>query len=117
MVQRDSLYTYFEHNNIPDNITSYVSSYAASYANCYTFSNISNLITELWRLHEEGMAADANWEVEHPNWNKVVLVPVTLTSSSSTITNVENNMSLTSTRLIGGPNTPLKVSVVYSHFK
>lgn len=117
MVQRDSLYTFFEHNNIPDNITSYVSSYAASYANCYTFSNISNLITELWRRHEEGLAADADWEVKHPNWNKVVLVPVTLTKSSSTITNVENDMALTSTRLMGGPNTPLKVSVVYSRFK
>lgn len=116
MLERDSLYTYFEHNNVPDNITSYTSSFNSSNSNCYTFSNISNLITELWRRHEEGMKADSNWESHHPNWNKVVLVPVKITTSSSSITNVENDMSLTSTRLVGG-DTPIKISVIYSHFK
>lgn len=116
MLERDSLYTYFEHNNVPDNITSYTSSYNSSNSNCYTFSNISNLITELWRRYEEGMRGNSNWENEHPNWNKVVLVPVKVTTSSTTITNIENSMSLSSARLVGG-DTPIKISVVYSHFK
>lgn len=117
MVQCDSLYKYFENNYLPDNITSYVSTFGSSNPNCYTFSNISNLVTELWRIHEEGMKEDAQWEANHPNWNKVVLVPVTITSSSSTVTNIENSMELASTRLIGGENQPITVSVIYAKFK
>lgn len=117
LLERDSLYSYFENSRMPDNITSYVSSYGSSNSNCYTFSNVSNLVTELWRRHQEGMTEDPQWEQNHPNWNKVVLVPVTLTTSSSTVTNVENSMALTSTRLIGGPNQPISVSVVYAQFK
>ena len=60
------------------------------------------------------------WEQRHPNWNKLLLVPVSFitsgSSTSTTITSVENDMSLTSTRLEGGPMTdhPIQVSVVYA---
>jgi len=117
MVQRDSVYTFFENNKLPDNITSFVSSYGTSNPNCYTYSNISNLITELWRLREEGMKEDPEWEVNHPNWNKVALVPVSVTTTSSTVTRVENSMALASTRLVGGQNQPITVNVVYAKFK
>ena len=74
-------------------------------------------------------------------WNKVVLIPVALTtttsgnsssysyyysyyygSSSSTstvVTKVSHDMSLTSTKLVKGTSTdsPLKLEVIYSHFK
>lgn len=76
------------------------------------------------------------------NWNKVVLIPVTLTttssgtsgnysyyysyyygtsssSSSTVVTKVSHDMSLTSTKLVKGTATdsPLKLQVIYSHFK
>lgn len=117
MVQKDSLYSYFENNDIPDNTTSYVCTFAAANPNSYTFSNISNLITYLWNQYNEGVAEDAQWEAKHPNWNKVVLVPVSVTTTSSTVTKVENSMALTSTRLVGGPLSPIKMSVVYANFK
>ena len=120
MLQKDSVYTYFENNSIPDNILSYYASYGASYSNTYTFSNISNLITALWEKREKGINADADWEAKNPDWNKVVLVPITTTVSNSVITNVENDMSLSSTRLVGGPdnpNAPVQISVVYAKFK
>ena len=56
-----------------------------------------------------------------PDWNKVVLIPVTVTyNSSGTLTKVVHNMSLSSTKLIGGPdnpNEPIKLNVIYSRFK
>ena len=116
MVQKDSLYTYFENNSIPDNILSYYASFGASNPNTYTFSNISNLINALWDKYRN----NPNLEAENPDWNKVVLVPITTTVSNSVVTNVENDMSLTSTRLIGGsdnPNNPVQISVVYAKFK
>ena len=120
MVQKDSLYTYFENNSIPDNILSYYAAFGATNPNTYTFSNISNLITALWEKREQGMKADSNWETKNPDWNKVVLVPITTTLSNSVVTNVENDMSLSSTRLVGGPNNPnfpVQISVVYAKFK
>ena len=120
MIQKDSLYSYFEKNRVPDSKTSYYASFNSK-ANVYTFTNISNLITELWRIRREGVKQNPYWVAEHPDWNKMVLVPITysMSSASSTLTNVQHDMSLTSTRLVGGPdnaNSPVTVSVIYANF-
>ena len=123
LVQKDSLTAFFESNKIPDSKTSYYTTFATK-TNSYTFSNISNLITNLWNMKQKGMKAEnvdsETWEQRHPNWNKLLWVPVSFItrgrSTSTTITSVENDMSLTSTRLEGGPMTdhPIQVSVVYA---
>lgn len=121
MVEKDSLTNFFEKNSIPDGKQAFYAVYASS-TNTYTFSNISNLITRLWENKQNGMNADPNWVAKHPNWNKVVLVPISLTvnSTTSTVTNCEHDMSLTSTRLVGGsanPNAPVQINIVYAKFK
>ena len=131
LVQKDSLKSFFENNKVPDNITSYFTSYnnpapltqnTSSGNNTYTFNNLSSLITTLWNARHKGLASDPQWEAHHPNWNKMVLVPVTYTVSSSTgsVTSMHHDMSLTSTRLVGGkdnPNDPIHIDVVYAKFK
>ena len=132
LVQKDSLYSFFENEKVPDNITSYYSGYnnptpTNDYyyknTNTYTFNNLSSLVTNLWKQREEGLKSDPNWEANHPNWNKMVLVPITYTtvsSSSTTLASVHHDMSLTSTRLVGGPdnpNEPIRISVVYAKFQ
>lgn len=122
MVQKDSLSNYFETNQMPDSKSSFYANFnysgsTYSNTNTYNFTNICNLITRLWNNYKKGIAANANWEAEHPNWNKVLLVPVSYNSGSSTCT--EHDMSLTCTRLVGGPdnpNEPVRISVVYGHF-
>jgi hypothetical protein len=115
MVQTDSLSSFFENTKSADGKTSFIASYnSSSTQNLYTFTNISNLVTAMWNNREAGLKKNANWIAEHPNWNKVLLVPV-----NSTSVGVEHDMSLTSTRLVGGqdnPNDPLKISVVYAKF-
>ena len=69
-------------------------------------------------MRQKGVSENPNWEAEHPDWNKVVLVPVSYDSNTST--SVDHDMSLTSVRLVGGtenPNDPIKVSVVYGKFR
>ena len=127
LVQKDSLKSFFENAKVPDNLTSYYTTTSTSQTNSYqnntyTFSNLSSLITALWQQRERGMAADPSWEANHPDWNKMVLVPVSTStsSSSSTIVGVHHDMSLTSTRLVGGPdnpNEPIRISIVYAKFK
>lgn len=120
MVQQDSLASFFEKSKVPDSKTSYFTTFSSTY-NTYTFTNISNLITELWNMKESGKKSDPLWEEHHPNWDKVVLVPITYTtSSSSAITNIEHDMSLTSTKLVGGPDNPnnaIEINVVFAKFK
>ena len=131
MLQRDSLYSFFENGHVPDNKTSFYTSfnggtttsgtYSANY-NYYMFSNISNLVTRLWQMKQQGLKDDPDWVRNHPNWNKMVLVPITYTVNSATggITNVQHDMSLNSIRLVGGPsntNESIKISVVYAQFK
>ena len=130
LVQKDSLYSFFENNRVPDNMMSYITGYNKSdptssvsdgNTNTYTFNNLSVLITSLWNIRKEGLSKDPQWEQHHPNWNKMVLVPVTFTTNtSSTITNVHHDMSLTSTRLVGGPdnpNAPIRIDAVFAKFK
>lgn len=123
MVEKDSLYKFFENSYIADNKTSFLASLSN---NTYTFGNVSNLIKYLDDKRLEAIEqGNPNWAEEHPNWNKVVLVPVTttyVTTSSGTqrLARVLNDMSLTSTRLIGGADNPyeqIKIDIVYSRFR
>ena len=63
------------------------------------------------------------WKRNNPDWNKVVLIPVnaqyTTYGSSSILTGVSHDMSLSSVRLIGGEentNGDIKITVIYSKF-
>ena len=129
MVQKDSLDAFFEKNKLTDNRTSYTASYnknSTGVKNAYTFYNISNLVTAMYR--NKGKSE---------NWNKVVLVPVTLTTSTqnnaTVITKINHDMQLTSTRLIKATDDqdkdyttkdgkrvatgPVQIKVIYSKFK
>lgn len=131
MVEKDSLYSFFEKGRKPDNITSYCTALNKSTLsnisntsndNTYTFNNLSSLVTTLWQNRMEGLRNDPNWEEHHPDWNKMVLVPISYSTSSSTasITNVHHDMSITSTRLVGGsdnPYDPIRISIVYAKFQ
>lgn len=127
MVQKDSLYSFFENGKLNDNKTSFVTTRdkitgttSTRYLNTYTFHNISNLVRFMSEQKEKG---GNNYTQTHPNWNKVVIVPVkvsTATVNGSTVVNaINNDMSLISTRLVGGENNPneqVKISVIYSKF-
>ena len=107
MIPADSLYTFFENNHVTNNRTSYTSTLSTS-NNTYTFTNIGNLISYM------------NANRHSSNWNKVVLIPVVETKNSSgSTTKIIHDMTLRSTRLVGGEDNkdnPIKISVIYSKF-
>lgn len=130
MVQKDSLQSFFEKSKLADNRTSYTASYSStgSYKNAYTFQNIANLVSAMYKNKGKG-----------GNWNKVVLVPVNVITTTqgytTVISKINHDMSLASTRLIVGtddPNKdyttdkktgkkvasgPIRIKVIYSKFK
>lgn len=124
MVERDSMYTFFEQSKIPDYRQSFLSdSESTSYGNTFTFSNVSNLVRHMLEQKEAGLKSNPNWLAEHPNWNKVMIIPVSLTTNTSTysttVVKVSHDMSLCSTRLVGGSENPyddILITVIYSKF-
>ncbi|MBR5687866.1 MAG: DUF4270 domain-containing protein [Prevotella sp.] len=124
MVEKDSLYNFFDKRSLADNKQSYLSSYSSA-LNSYTYSNISGLVRHMAIAKQEGLRTNPNWLSEHPNWNKVVVVPIvpsyrTYTDSYGrsyqVLIGVTHDMSLGFTRLCGG-STPIELSVIYSKFK
>ena len=130
MLPLDQLYSFFEKSSIPNNITTYLGTYN-SVQKTYSFNTLTGLINSIWtKMKPQVMNADGtvnlqkveNYKKENPNWNKVVLVPVdlTLTSSSNTtssVSSVFNSMIISSVRLVGGKNNkhaPIKIDVTYS---
>lgn len=123
MVQKDSLSAFFEKNKMSDNVTSFYTSYTSGNTNEYTFSNISSLIRKMSEARKFGMAQDPEWTAKHPDWNKVLLVPIHLktqtSSSTTTISGIEHNIGIASTKLVGGsdnPYAPINVEIVYGKF-
>lgn len=119
MIPKDSLYTFFENGDNVDYKKSFIATYSSS-TNQYTFNNISGMITYMADIKKKGLAENSNWLNEHPDWNRVVVIPVSVTtSSSSQIVKIVHDMSLTSTKLVGGsenPYEPIKINVIYSKF-
>lgn len=121
MVQKDSLQSFFEKSKLADSRTSYTTSYSSTgtYKNAYTFQNIANLVSVMYKNKGKG-----------ENWNKVVLVPVNIITTAqghtTVISKINHDMSLASTRLKRGVITtdsngketsPIQIKVIYSKFK
>lgn len=124
MVRKQDMYSFFREHRVADNRTSYTTSFDTNY-NTYTFNNICRLIAycKHEKMEEVRKAKETNptmteeeWMQEHPDWNKVVLIPVvTSTNTSGSQVSVTHDLSLNSVRLVGG-QTPLKMQVIYSKF-
>lgn len=119
MVQKDSLRSFFEQEKMYDQTSSYIATLAK---NAYSFTNIGSLVTIMQHSKEQGLKTNPSWIEQHPDWNKVVLVPIATTISQSTsgstsVSSITNQMGLSSTQLVGGPGNPIKVNVIYARFK
>lgn len=119
MVRKENMKKFFENNEVADNRTSYVANFDNT-KNVYSFTNICRLLS--YCKHEKVFGAavegitEQEWAAKHPDWNKVMLVPVVTSSNSSgNLTSVNHDMGMNSICLVGG-DTKLKMQVIYSKF-
>lgn len=125
MVRKQDMRSFFAKRQVPDLQTSFTTSYSSGY-NSYTFENLGRIISycqheKLNGMKQSGMTEE-QWEAAHPDWNKVVVIPVRTSSTTdnygqSHIVSVTHDMGMNSVRLLGGPNTPLEMQVIYSRFQ
>lgn len=124
LIRADERIKFFEENKLSNNITSYTASYSS---NRYTFSNISQLITACIGQKETAKKEagenwnEEEWEKKNPNWNKVVLIPITLvtqqvSSSSVEVIGINNSMKPEYVKLRGGEKDSLDLKVDYIRF-
>ena len=125
LVRKQNLNSFFENHQVADLQQSFTTAYLPIY-NCYDFSNLSRLISYIQHEKMAGMKAqgmtEAQWEAAHPDWNRVVLVPVTVFSTNDSYGNsspvsVTQDLSLCSTKLVRGTAAkPIKMQIFYSRF-
>lgn len=136
MVRKSEATKFFENEQLSDERTSFLSDFVAS-NNAYTFDNISSLITLIKNERDAGAGCStdedeatraakyAAWEAEHPDWNKVWLIPVKAEYSTTTniygqttrtLLRIRHDMSLASARLEGGTSDDLEINIIYSRF-
>ena len=116
MVRKCDMYKFFLKNKLADNKTSFITGFTSS-TNEYTFSNIASLIKACYREYQEGTENNSNWEVENPDWNKVVLIPVSTTEDSKgSIVKLMHDISISSVRLRGGTEYEIPIEVITSKF-
>ena len=122
MVRKCDMYKFFLKNKIADSKTSYITSFASG-TNEYTFSNIASLIKQCYIEYSEGTfgtddtEGNSNWEAENPDWNKVVLIPVSTTKDSNgSVVKIMHDISISSVRLRGGTEYKIPIEVITSKF-
>ena len=125
MVHKPAFKSFFENRQKTNGYSSYTTSFESGY-NTYTFTNIARMLSYLYHQKLEGMAKEGltseQWEARHPDWNRVIVTPVAVTSTTNQSTgvtsqvSVRHDFSLTSIRLVGGTK-PLQMQVIYSHYK
>ena len=119
MVRKSEMYEFFRNRSVANARTSYVTTFNSAY-NTYTFDNICRLLAyckheKVSEAASQGISEEA-WAKLHPDWNRVVLIPVsTSTNSSGALVSVTHDLGLGSIRLVGG-TTPIQMQVVYTKF-
>lgn len=117
MVRKADMYKFFLKNKLSDGETSYLTSFVNS-SNEYVFSNIANLFKHCYKEYTEGVQKDSDWETKNPDWDKVVLIPVTTTEDSNgSVVKILHDISISSMRLRGGTEYEIPIEVVTSKFK
>ena len=124
MVRKSEMKDFFEDNEVYDTMTSFLSTYSSTTGG-YEFTYLNRLIADVFNEIapeiEEGEENWEQWKEDNPDWDKVLLVPVSLTyDSSSNVIGVENDMSVTAAQLYGGEaitddEDKVQIDIVYTH--
>lgn len=125
LIRKDNMQSFFGKNSTIDNSQSYAASYSSKYGT-YTFDNIAALVEKAYNdrlnwLEDNNMKLDDQgkqaYQAAYPNWNKVILVPVTPTiSSTNTVISYSLDIKMHQVKLLGGPNNKIKIKTIRSRF-
>ena len=116
MVRKAEMHRFFLKYDLADSKSSYLTTFTSS-SNEYIFNNIGNLFKLCYKEYLEGRNSDPEWESKNPEWNKVVLIPVTTTEDSNkNIVKIVHDIGIGSVKLRGGTGYNIPIQVITSKF-
>lgn len=123
MVRKARMTDFFANNELTDNEHSVYTTFNSTY-NTYTFGNIANIISNCkndrdeWLGNHPGSQA-ADYEALFPDWNRVLLVPISLLTTKSnevtTTVGIRHDLTIGSACLANDPEH-LEIRVITSTF-
>lgn len=135
LLRKSDVRSFFEKNKTPDEITSFLTSFQRN-SNTYIFRNIAQIATFIHKEREGAVSAyikdvlkidnptqeqiadeTFEWTKRNPDWNKCCVVPVEVSTNTSTgdVTSVSQSLALTSAKLVKGTEeNPIRIQVYYT---
>lgn len=125
-IRKDMVKDFFSKNSNTDGTESFVASYSTKYGT-YTYNNIAAVVEKMYSdrkewLDEKGLEQNessvAAYASERPDWDKMVLIPVTAQkNSSNSVIGYRLDIGLHQVKLLGGPEgSPIKIKTINTHF-
>ena len=121
LIRKSILESFFSKNNLTDNVESFAATYSTKYGT-YTFDNIAALVEKAFSERKEWLEKHTDkdtddYQNEYPDWNKVVIIPVTAqTNSQRTVISYSIDINLHEVKLIGGTRNKIKIKTIRSRF-
>ena len=119
MIRKDITQDFFRKNSTPDKVESFVATYSSKYGT-YSFENIAAMVEKMYSDRTDWIAENngtpAAYESARPDWNKVLLIPVTSTlDSKRTAISYRLDIRMHQVKLVGG-DTPIKIKTIRTKF-
>ena len=119
LIRKDKMQEFFAKNNTADKTESFVATYSTKYGT-YTYDNIAAMVEKIYSDRADWIAENGGdyttYEQACPDWNKVILIPVTaIADSRYTAISYNLDIKMRQVKLIGG-DTPIKIKTIRSKF-
>ncbi|MCQ2069101.1 MAG: DUF4270 domain-containing protein [Bacteroidaceae bacterium] len=119
LIRKDKMQEFFAKNNTADKTESFVASYSTKFGT-YSFENIAAMVEKIYSdradwLNENG-GDIAAYQQARPDWNKLVLIPVSVsTDSRNSAISYSVDIKMHQVKLLGG-DTPIKIKTIRTRF-
>ena len=119
LIRKDNLQEFFNKNNTTDKTESFVATYSTKYGT-YTYENIAAMVEKIYSDRADWIKENggdlATYEQARPDWNKVILIPVSANlDSRKTAISYNLDINMHQVKLIGG-DTKIKINTIRSKF-
>lgn len=119
LIRKDKMQEFFAKNNTVDKTESFVATYSTKYGT-YTYENIAAMVEKIYSDRTEWLNENggdiAAYEQVRPDWNKVVLVPVTASvDSRNTAISYNLDIKMRQVKLLGG-ESKIKIKTIRTKF-